>query len=127
METAAAKPWIGKLNILNSKILMPAMALTFILFNTVINLWIGERIETLQNLLAICVLAIWACNILSEPKRLLKPWIKSNVIVIIYFIARLISLWQSGFDTASSGQFSLKYFFLWVYVKQLCRMKKAYI
>lgn len=87
METAAAKPWIGKLNILNSKILMPAMALSFILFNTVINLWIGERIETLQNLLAICVLAIWACNILSEPKRLLKPWIKSNVIVIIYFIA----------------------------------------
>ena len=112
METAAAKPWIGKLNILNSKILMPAMALTFILFNTVINLWIGERIETLQNLLAICVLAIWACNILSEPKRLLKPWIKSNVIVIIYFIARLISLWQSGFDYSVIRTVFFEIFFL---------------
>lgn len=112
METAAAKPWIGKLNILNSKILMPAMALSFILFNTVINLWIGERIETLQNLLAICVLAIWACNILSEPKRLLKPWIKSNVIVIIYFIARLISLWQSGFDYSAIRTVFFEIFFL---------------
>lgn len=112
METAAAKPWIGKLNILNSKILMPAMALSFILFNTVINLWIGERIETLQNLLAICVLAIWACNILSEPKRLLKPWIKSNVIVIIYFIARLISLWQSGFDYSVIRTVFFEIFFL---------------
>ena len=35
METAAAKPWIGKLNILNSKILMPAMALSFILFKSI--------------------------------------------------------------------------------------------
>ena len=57
-----------KVNMLNSKILMPLMALSFILFNTVINLYIGERIETIQNLLAIAVLAVLAFWLLSDVK-----------------------------------------------------------
>lgn len=91
---------------------MPAMAVTFILFNTVINLWIGERIETVQNLLAIGILAIWACNILAEPSRVLVPWIKSNILILLYFAVRLISLWQSGFDYSVIRTIFFEVFFL---------------
>ena len=77
---------------------MPIMAILFICTNTVLNLWIGERIETIQNLLAIVVLFIVAVNLLSSFRSNLIPWIKSNMLVVVYFIIRLISLWQSGFD-----------------------------
>ena len=77
---------------------MPIIAILFICTNTVLNLWIGERIETIQNLLAIVILFIIAVNLLSSPRNNLIPWLKSNVLVVAYFIIRLISLWQSGFD-----------------------------
>ena len=77
-----------KVNMLNSKILMPLMALSFILFNTVINLYIGERIETIQNLLAIAVLAVLAFWLLSDVKAGLMPWLRQNILVIGYFAAR---------------------------------------
>ncbi len=87
-----------KVNMLNSKILMPLMALSFILFNTVINLYIGERIETIQNLLAIAVLAVLAFWLLSDLKAGLMPWLRQNILVIGYFAARAISCVLSGFD-----------------------------
>ena len=55
MNTISKGSWIDGINSINSKIFMPLMAATFILFNTVINKWMGERIETLQNLIAICI------------------------------------------------------------------------
>ena len=112
MEIVDKKPWIYKLNIFSSKILMPIMAILFICTNTVLNLWIGERIETIQNLLAIVVLFIVAVNLLSSFRSNLIPWIKSNVLVVVYFIIRLISLWQSGFDYSVIRTIFFEMFFL---------------
>lgn len=64
------------------------MALSFILFNTVINLYIGERIETIQNLLAIAVLAVLAFWLLSDVKNGLMPWLRQNILVIGYFTGK---------------------------------------
>ena len=65
---------------------MPIMAILFICTNTVLNLWIGERIETKQNLLAIMVLFIVAVNLTYRNN--LIPWLKSNMLVVVYFIIR---------------------------------------
>ena len=86
---------VNRLNVLVGKILMPIMAILFICTNTVLNLWIGERIETIQNLLAIVVLCVVVVDLLSPPRNNLIPWLKGNVLVVVYFIIRLISLWQS--------------------------------
>lgn len=112
MEIVDKNPWIYKLNIFSSKILMPIMAILFICTNTVLNLWIGERIETIQNLLAIVVLFIVAVNLLSSPQNNLIPWLKSNVFVVAYFIIRLISLCQSGFDYSVIRTIFFEMFFL---------------
>lgn len=112
METISKKTWINNLNIFSSKILMPIMAILFICTNTVLNLWVGERIETIQNLLAIVVLFIVAVNLLSSPRNNLMPWFKSNVLVVVYFIIRLVSLWQSGFDYSVIRTIFFEMFFL---------------
>ena len=91
---------------------MPLMAVLFICTNTVINLWIDERIETIQNIIAIIVLLIVACYLLSSPGERLRPWIKSNILVIAYFIVRLISLWQCGFDYSVIRTICFEMFFL---------------
>lgn len=90
--------WIDKINFISGKFLMPVMAVLFICTNTVFNKWIGERAETLENLIAIVILLAVALNLFEKPKDRLIPWLKSNVLVIIYLIARAISLQQSGFD-----------------------------
>ena len=112
MEMISKKTWINSLNIFSSKILMPIMAILFICTNTVLNLWIGERIETIQNLLAIVVLFIVVVNLLSSPRDNLISWFKSNVLVVAYFIIRLISLWQSGFDYSVIRTIFFEMFFL---------------
>ena len=112
METISKNRWINRLNIFSSKILMPIMAILFICTNTVLNLWIGERIETIQNLLAIVVLFIVVVNLLSSPRDNLISWFKSNVLVVAYFIIRLISLWQSGFDYSVIRSIFFEMFFL---------------
>lgn len=112
MEMISKNQWINSLNIFSSKILMPIMAILFICTNTVLNLWIGERIETIQNLLAIVVLFIVAVNLLSSPQNNLIPWLKSNVFVVAYFIIRLISLCQSGFDYSVIRTIFFEMFFL---------------
>ena len=112
MEMISKNQWINNLNIFSSKILMPIMAILFICTNTVLNMWIGERIETIQNLLAIVILFIVAANLLSSPRNSLIPWIKSNVLVVAYFIIRLISLWQSGFDYSVIRTIFFEMFFL---------------
>ena len=91
---------------------MPLMAVLFICTNTVINLWIDERIETIQNIIAIMVLLIVASYLLSAPRERLCPWIKSNILVIAYFIVRLISLWQCGFDYSVIRTICFEMFFL---------------
>ena len=101
-----------KVNMLNSKILMPLMALSFILFNTVINLYIGERIETIQNLLAIAVLAVLAFWLLSDVKNGLMPWLRQNILVIGYFAARAISCVLSGFDYSVIRSIFFEVFYL---------------
>ena len=75
-------------------------------------MWIGERIETIQNLLAIVILLIVAVNLFSSPKSNLMPWLKSNVLVVAYFIIRLISLWQNGFDYSVIRTIFFEMFFL---------------
>ena len=112
MEMISKKTWINNLNIFSSKILMPIMAVLFICTNTVLNLWIGERTETIQNLLAIVILFIVAANLLSSPRNSLIPWLRSNVLVVVYFIIRLISLWQSGFDYSVIRTIFFEMFFL---------------
>lgn len=112
MNTISKGSWIDGINSINSKIFMPLMAATFILFNTVINKWMGERIETLQNLIAICILLILACNLLSEPKRVLLPWLRTNYLVIVYFVVRGISLLQSGFEYGVIRTIFFEVFFL---------------
>ena len=112
MEVTNSKTWIEKLNQINTKLLMPAMAGCFILYNTVINLWIGGKLETIQNALAILILGIVACNILANPRENLKPWFKNNAIVMLYFVARVISLWQSGFDYSVIRTIFFEVFFL---------------
>ena len=87
-----------KINALNTKIFMPLMALTFILFNTVINLYIGERMETIQNMLAVVILAVLAFWRISDIKDGLMPWLRQNILVICYFAVRAVSCVLSGFD-----------------------------
>ena len=103
---------VNRLNVLVGKILMPIMAILFICTNTVLNLWIGERIETIQNLLAIVVLCVVVVDLLSPPRNNLIPWLKGNVLVVVYFIIRLISLWQSGFDYSVVRTIFFEVFFL---------------
>lgn len=111
-NTIVKNNWINKLNQFTSTIMMPLVTLTFILFNTVINKWLGERIETLQNVFAVFVLAVVAVNLLASPKNGLIPWLKGNVLVIVYFVARAISLWQSGFDYSVIRTIFFEMFFL---------------
>ena len=112
METVYTSSWLNRLNSLSSRIVMPLMAVLFICTNTVINLWIDERIETIQNIIAIMVLMIVASYLLSAPRERLCPWIKSNILVIAYFIVRLISLWQCGFDYSVIRTICFEMFFL---------------
>ena len=112
METVYTSSWLNRLHSLSSRILMPLMAVLFICTNTVINLWIDERIETIQNIIAIMVLMIVASYLLSAPRERLCPWIKSNILVIAYFIVRLISLWQCGFDYSVIRTICFEMFFL---------------
>ena len=118
METVYTSSWLNRLHSLSSRIVMPLMAVLFICTNTVINLWIDERIETIQNIIAIMVLMIVASYLLSAPRERLCPWIKSNILVIAYFIVRLISLWQCGFDYSVIRTICFEMFFhryLWIY------------
>ncbi len=112
METVYTSSWLNRLHSVSSRILMPLMAVLFICTNTVINLWIDERIETIQNIIAILILLIVACYLLSAPRERLQPWIKSNILVIAYFIVRLISLWQCGFDYSVIRTICFEMFFL---------------
>ena len=69
METVYTSSWLNRLHSLSSRIVMPLMAVLFICTNTVINLWIDERIETIQNIIAIMVLMIVASYLLSAPRE----------------------------------------------------------
>lgn len=103
---------VRKMNDISEKFLMPVMALSFILFNTVLNLWLGSKAETLQNLLAIFILFAVACNLISNSRKELIPWIKENVLIIIYFVVRGISLIESGFDYSVLRTTFFEMFFL---------------
>ncbi len=112
METVDMNPWLKRLHLLSSRLIMPVMAVLFICTNTVFNLWIDEHIETVQNILALVTLLITACWLLSAPRRRLLPWLRGNILVIVYFIIRLISLWQCGFDYSVIRTICFEMFFL---------------
>lgn len=112
METVYTSSWLNRLHLLSSRILMPLMAVLFICTNTIINLWIDERMETIQNIIAILLLLMVICYLLSAPRERLRPWIKSNILVIAYFVVRLISLWQCGFDYSVIRTICFEMFFL---------------
>mgnify|MGYP004666906015 FL=1 len=112
METVYTSSWLNRLHALSSRILMPFMAVLFISTNTVVNLWSSKRIETVQNILAILLLGIVAWYLLSSPKQRVKPWLKANFLVVAYFLVRLISLWQSGFDYSVIRSLIFELFFL---------------
>ena len=112
METVYTSSWLNRLQSLSSKMLMPLMAVLFISTNTVLNLWSSKRIETVQNILAIFLLVIVACYLLSSPKQRFKLWLKANFLVVAYFFVRLISLWQSGFDYSVIRSLIFELFFL---------------
>lgn len=97
---------------INSCILMPFMAILFLLTNTVFNLWINERMETIQNVLAILIVSSVIFILLKNVKLNLVPWIKNNVLVIIYFLVRIASLLNSGFEYSVIRSIFFEAFFL---------------
>jgi O-antigen ligase len=101
--------WI---NGVSSKFLMPVMAILFIGTNTVFNKWIGERAESLQNLIAAVVLIALLLNIFSNPKKNLPSWIKCNWLVLIYFAARLVSLYLCRFNYTAIRSVFFEAFYL---------------
>ena len=112
MEACENRKWLIKLNKISWNVLMPVMAVTFILFNTVINQWIGERIETLQNLLVIFIMLIFACNIFADPKKNIPAWIRTNWLVIIYFAVRAMTLIKMDFEYSTIRTIFFEVFFL---------------
>lgn len=112
MEACENRKWLIKLNKISWNVLMPVMAVTFILFNTVINQWIGERIETLQNLLVIFIMLIFACNIFADPKKNIPAWIRVNWLVIIYFAVRAMTLIKMDFEYSTIRTIFFEVFFL---------------
>ena len=97
---------------INSCILMPFMAILFLLTNTVFNLWINERMETIQNVLTILIVSSVIFILLKNVKLNLVPWIKNNVLVIIYFLVRIASLLNSGFEYSVIRSIFFEAFFL---------------
>lgn len=91
---------------------MPMMAVTFMVSHTVINLWSGERVETVQNMLAILILSVLVCNILASPKKNIPAWICENMLVIIYFTVRVMTLAKMGFDYSTIRTIFFEAFFL---------------
>lgn len=112
MENYETKPWISKLNVLSINYIMPAISILFILFNTVVNLWVDGKLETVLNVLAIFVLVIFACNLLSSSKSDIMKWCRENILIILYFMVRIVSLWQSGFDYSVLRTIFFEAFFL---------------
>lgn len=112
MEMVENRAWLEKLNKISWNVLMPVMAVTFILFNTVINQWIGERIETMQNLLVLFIMLIFACNIFANPKKNIPEWIRGNWLVIIYFIVRMLTLVKMDFEYSAIRTVFFEVFFL---------------
>lgn len=112
MELATNRPWLEKLNKISWNVLMPVMAVTFILFNTVINQWMGERIETLQNLLVIPIMLIFACNIFASPKKNIPVWLRANILVVIYFAVRMITLVKMDFEYSTIRTIFFEVFFI---------------
>lgn len=112
MNKVTEKTWYEKLNLINTKYLMPIMALMFLCTNTVINMYCGEHIETLQNIVAIMILGIVCVDLLFNKTYSLNSIINDNKLIIIYFIIRAISLWQSGFDYSVLRTIFFELFFL---------------
>ena len=95
-----------------SGIIMPAMSVLFLCTNTVLNKWMGERAETIQNLIAIIVVLAFAVIILSKPKERIPQWLRMNYLVVAYLVVRIISLWKSGFDYSVGRTVFFEIFYL---------------
>lgn len=106
------KRWIEDVNNICQMFLMPAMLVLLFLYNTIVNTWVGGRIETLQNLLAVIIIGIVAVNIIFNHKIILPKWIKSNFIVLVYFVVRSITIARTDFDYSAIRSVFFECFFL---------------
>lgn len=98
MQNNLNSTWIKKINIVCQNLLMPTMIILLFLYNTAVNIWVNGRIETAQNILAILIVLVFICNIFSNPKENITNWISDNKWIVLYFVARGVSLYLSGFD-----------------------------
>ena len=112
MQSELNKNWLESLNRLCRDCLMPIMLVLLFLYNTIINALIGGKVETLQNLLAVAVIAVAILNIIAHSKRNLLLWFKSNIFVLGYIIVRLITIIRTGFDYSAVRSVFFEVFFL---------------
>lgn len=98
MQNNLNSTWIKNINIVCQNLLIPTMIILLFLYNTAVNIWVNGRIETAQNILAIVIVLVFICNIFSNPKENITNWISDNKWIVLYFVARGISLYLSGFD-----------------------------
>lgn len=91
---------------------MPAMMVLLFLYNTIVNTWVGGRIETLQNLMAIIIIGFIALNVILNPKAIIPKWFKSNYFVLAYFVVRLITIVRTGFDYSAIRSVFFEFFLL---------------
>lgn len=98
MQNNLNSTWIKNINIVCQNLLIPTMIILLFLYNTAVNIWVNGRIETAQNILAIVIVLVFICNIFSNPKENITNWISDNKWIVLYFVARGVSLYLSGFD-----------------------------
>ena len=103
---------IENVNKICSHVIMPLMLVMLFAYNTVLNDWILGRAETIQNLLAVIVLAVIGVNLLYLPQKNIPKWIKDNVIIIAYFLIRVVTLLKTGVDYSAVRSIFFEAFFL---------------
>jgi len=103
---------IQYLNSFVSKFLMPLMAFAFLCMNTVFDIWIGNRMETVQNIIGAVIVFIFICNLVYKPHVSIPEWAKENILAIAYFTIRFISCAMTGFDYSVIRSIFFEVFFL---------------
>lgn len=89
---------IERLNSFANKYLMPLMAIAFLAMNTVFDIWIGNRVETVQNILGVPIILIFLYSFTYKPKEAIITWLRENAFVLVYFVIRFASFAVTGFD-----------------------------
>lgn len=112
MKSIKSQLLLMKFNNINKSVFIPLMAICLIFYSTAVNKMLGGIMETAQNVLAIGIFAIIGLNIFFFVKEDWKTYIKTNLIVIIYFFIRLITLFSVGFQYSAIRSVFFEVFFL---------------